>query len=40
MRAVTKLIEVLERDSTKLETYLLTQGITKSSKAAAKATGF
>lgn len=38
--AVTKLIEALERDSAKLETYLLTQGITKSSVAAPKATGF
>jgi hypothetical protein len=38
--AVTKLLEAVTRDSAALETYLLTQSITKSNEAAPKATGF
>jgi hypothetical protein len=38
--AVTKLLEAMTRDSAALETYLLTQSITKSNEAAPKATGF
>jgi hypothetical protein len=37
---VTKLFEAITRDSAALETYLLTQSITKSNEAAPKATGF
>lgn len=38
--AVVKLMDVIGRDSAALEAYLLTQGITKSSVPAPKATGF
>lgn len=38
--AVTKLIETITRDSAALETFLLSQGITKSNQPAPKATGF
>ncbi len=38
--AVTKLLEAIGRDSAALETFLLSQGITKSNVAAPKSTGF
>jgi hypothetical protein len=38
--AVVKLMDVIARDNAALEAYLLTQGITKSSTPAPKATGF